>query len=122
MIITKNRIIELPTLIEFYHEEHKSLSILIIKKMADRMEFKLKIQKTSIQLLNPEPFAVIGLRRSDKNVFLEFYNENEIDKSRTVKTIKGKNPFIINRVNIAFEHDMDTKLIEYIIHSNELVN
>lgn len=122
MIINKNRVIELPTLIEFHHEEHKTLSFSIIKKMADKMEFKLKIQKASIQFLNPEPFAVIGLRRSQKNVFLEFYNENKINKDRIVKTIKGNNPFIINRVNISDENDIDTELIKYIIHSNELIN
>ena len=88
----------------------------------NKLDFKLKIQKASIQLLNPEPFAVIGLRRSKKNIFLEFYNETEIDKNRIVKTIKGNNSFIINRVDIASECDIDTELIEYIIHSNELIN
>lgn len=122
MIITKNRVMELPTLIEFHHKEHKSLSISIIKKMGDRIDFKLKIQKTSIQLLNPEPFAVIGIRRSKNDVFLEFYNEIEIDKNRIVKTIKGNNSFIINRVNIVAENDIDTELIEYMVHSNELLN
>jgi len=122
MIITKNRAIELPTLIKFHQEEHKSLSFSIIEKMDDKMDFKLKIQKASIQFLNPEPFAVIGLRRNHKNVFLEFYNEKKIDKDRIVKTIKGNNSFIINRVNISDENDIDTELIGYIIHSNELVN
>ena len=122
MIITKNRVMELPALIEFHREEHKSLSISIIKKIGDRIDFKLKIQKASVQLLNPEPFAVIGLRRSKKDVFLEFYNEIEIDNNRIVKTLKGNNSFIINRVNITAERDIDTELIEYIVHSNELVN
>jgi hypothetical protein len=122
MIITKNRVMELPTLIEFHREEHKSLSISIIKKIGDRIDFKLKIQKASVQLLNPEPFAVIGLRRSKKDIFLEFYNEIEIDNNKIVKTLKGNNSFIINRVNITAERDIDTELIEYIVHSNELVN
>lgn len=113
---------ELPTFIEFHHEEHKSLSISIIKKIGDRIDFELKIQKASVQLLNPKPFAVIGLRRSKKDVFLEFYNEIEIDKNRIVKTLKGNNSFIINRVNITAKHDIDTELIEYIVHSNELLN
>ena len=122
MLITKNRVMELATLIEFHHEEHESLSISIIKKVGDKINFKLKIQKASIQFLNPEPFAVIGLRRSKKDVFLEFYNEIEIDNNRIIKTVKGNNSFIINRVNISSDSDIDTELIDYIVHSDKLIN
>lgn len=122
MIINKGKINEVPTLIEFHHEEHRYLSLSIIRKVTDKIDCTLKIRKASIQFLNPRPFAVIGLRRSQKRVFLEFFSEHAIDEERIVKTIQADNSFVINRVNIALASDIDTELVAYILHSDELIN
>jgi len=122
MILEKENIGDLPHFIAFYHKEHKQLTILFLEKLAQALAFKLKIQKSSIQLLNPQPFAVIGLRKNQKQIFIEFYNETAIDNNRIINTIKGKNEYIINRVNIFDDRGIDSELIAFIIHSNDLIS
>lgn len=121
MIIQKERFKEIPTYINFHKKEHEILSKYFIEKVFNKIDFKLKIQKASIQLLNAAPFVVLGLRRSEKHIFIEFYNENIIDDKRIVKTLK-KDDNVINRVNISTTTDIDKQLVDFVIHSNYLIN
>lgn len=122
MIIEKERINNLPNYIDFCHEGHKKLSISFLEKIANEIDFRLKILKASIQLIKSQSFAVIGLRRSQEHIFIEFYSEALMDNTKIIKTIKGRNGFIINQVNISNDGDIDSELIRFIIHSCELLN
>jgi hypothetical protein len=122
LIIKKERLKELPNLFEFHHPEHQELSMFFLEKIAARLDFKLKIQRASIQLMNPHPFAVIGLRQSQSFIFIEFYNEVEVESKRVVKTLEGKNECIVNRVEIVHTNEIDSELLDFVVHSNSLLN
>lgn len=121
MIVTKDKIDKLPYLFHFHLHEHEVLSILLLNKMSKTMDFKLIFQKASIQLVNSEPFAVIGFRRSQKYIFLEFFNESKIENKRIIKTTKSKINLIINRVNIVTSDEIDTELLNWINDSYKML-
>ncbi len=121
MLVTKEQIKEIDNFLMFYKPKHKKLSIRILEEVANEIDFKLKIQKASIQLVTSQAFAVIGLRRSQESIFIEFYSKSKIDNDRIVKTIKGKNRLEINRINIFNENEINKELIKFILHSNELI-
>ncbi|MCP4130853.1 MAG: hypothetical protein GY754_07710 [bacterium] len=114
MIAAKDKIDNISNLLHFHQHEHEALTVFLIKKLPQTMDFKLKIQKASIQLVNAEPFAVIGFRRSQKSIFLEFYNKSEIKHDRIIKTTASKNKLIINRVTIAAIDEIDAEIINWV--------
>lgn len=122
MILSKKDIKENSHYFSFHQEEHEKLFLAVLLKVIDKLDFKLKIQKASIQLLNPDPFIVFGFRRNKKNIFLEFYHEESIKEARIIKSIKVQNSLYIHRVEISDEKDINKELLEYMVHSNALVN
>lgn len=121
MIISKNKINEISSLFHFHRENHKYLSISFLRKVAEELDFKLKLQKSTIHLIQEQSFAVIGFRRSTENIFIEFFHEDMIKNSRVVKNVLGRNGENINRIDIYCENDIDLELLEYIIHSSEMI-
>ncbi len=122
MIVDKDKIKSLHNFIDFHRPVHKKLPILLLEKIAYEIDFKMKVQKASIQLICSQPFAVIGLRQNQEHIFVEFYSEIKIDKARIVNITKGKSELLINRINLIKECEIDLELIKYILHSNELLN
>lgn len=122
MILQKENINSLTNLYDFKEAEHRILSILLLERLAQSLDFKLKIQKSSIQLLNAKAFAVIGFRRNHKHIFIEFYSKAGINSNRIISTVKDKNEYIINRINILEDNDIDAELIEFITCSNKLTS
>ncbi len=120
MTIDKAKRNELEKHFIFHQKEHEILTLALLDKFSNAFEFKLKVQKASIQLLNPQPFAVLGFRRSEKHIFIEFYTQTEIKNNRIVKTLKSENNLIINRVEIFTENDIDEELINWMKESSRI--
>ena len=99
----------------------RGIVIAILNQLEKEIEFKLKIQKASIQLCCLVPFAVIGFRRSKSFIFVEFYNSNKIDDQRIVKSITKLEKLIINRVNIFSPNEIDKQLLNWIKKSESVV-
>lgn len=122
MIAQQNQIQDLPTLFSFHQNEHQDLAIHLLRALAAKIDFNLKIQKASIQLVNDQPFAVLGFRRSQTHIFFEFYSAAEIKNGRIIKTLRAKDDLLINRVEIFTANDVDDELINWTIASNKLLN
>ena len=122
MIAQQNQIQDLPTLFSFHQHEHQELAIHLLRTLAAKMAFKLKLQKASIQLLNDKPFAVLGFRSSQTHIFYEFYSAAEIKNARIIKTLLAKDGLLINRVEIFTTNDVDDEVINWTIAANKLLN
>lgn len=122
MIAQQDQIEDLPTLFSFHQTEHQLLAVHLLNELATAIDFKLKIQKASIQLVDNKPFAVLGFRRSQKHIFFEFYNAEEINNPRIIKTLLAKNGYFINRVEIFTANDVDDELINWTSASSELLH
>lgn len=119
MMISSERLSELPTLFGFHFKEHEILSLHFLKAIAKRLPFKLKLQKATIHLIASESFAVIGFRRSQKHIFIEFYGEADLVNERIVRTVQARNGRKLHRINVSKKSDIDSQLIEFVIHSSE---
>jgi len=100
----------------------------LIKEMLKKMTFQIKILNASIQFTKEKTaFAVCGFRRSKGYFFVEFFNEESINNERIIREIKVaveaqalEKEYIISRVEIKEEKDIDGELIKWIIKSWEL--
>lgn len=96
------------------------LLMLLFNDLSLQFNFKLKIQKASIQLIHTLPFAVLGFRKSKDYCFLEFYSASEIDNSRIVKKTKHNDRLIIHTVNLLPDSNIDDNILTWIKNSYEL--
>ena len=62
MLHSNEKIDKLAELFNFHVPEHENLAVTLLKQLSKRIDFKLKIQKASIQLVSQKPFAVPGFR------------------------------------------------------------
>lgn len=60
---------------KFHHIEQERLTNILLRKLSYKINLQLKIQKSSIQLLNEQPYAVIGYRKNQLPIFIEFYSD-----------------------------------------------
>jgi hypothetical protein len=121
VIFTQDVIDHLPDVFHFHRPEHEELTHTLLQHAAAQIDFTLKIQKASIQLLAPAPFAVLGFRRSHAHIFVEFLHESEIEHARIIKTITSAKHAPLHRVNVATATDIDPELLAWIVHASTLV-
>lgn len=103
-------------------KQYSELILLFLSQLDKEVKFKLKIQKATIQLYHNVAFAVIGFRRSQSHVFIEFYNSDAICNPRIVKSItKPEHPkLVINRINVSSLHEIDIELLTWVKTSSLL--
>jgi hypothetical protein len=100
---------------------HSEKLLHLLNSLSSRLNYKLKIQRASIQLIHKAPFAVIAFRRKADHFFVEFYNDCIIEHDRIIKTNK-RSSLIIHTVNILTLSDIDDELLKWMERSFELVN
>jgi len=105
----------------------------LFNKLLEQITFEVKIQNASFHLITENIiFSACGFRRGKDYFFVEFYSEISIKDKRIVREVKRDNvnqgvyqgkkiEYIINRVEIRSENEIDEKLIEWIIKSYKLV-
>lgn len=93
----------------------------LLNRLSLQLNYQLKIQRASIQLIHNAPFAVIGFRRRSNHFFVEFYNDRIIENNRIVTRQDKGNSLIIHTVNVSTLSDIDNDLLKWIKHSFELV-
>ena len=96
------------------------LLLLFFNKLSLSIDFKIKIQKVSIQLTQKKPFAVVGFRKKCNYLIIEFYSDYPLDDNRIIKTNKTNNSKIIHTINVYKDSDIDDAIINWIIKSYEL--
>lgn len=104
----------------FHKAEHEALAVLFLSRIAPHVQFKLTLLKASMHLVDTEPFAVLGFRRSQAFIFVEFYNESEIASIRIDRTLPREDTRMIHRVNITSADDIDRELITWVLHSHRI--
>ncbi|HEX2995074.1 MAG TPA: hypothetical protein VHP14_09620 [Anaerolineales bacterium] len=100
---------------------HRDKLLSLLNALSSQLNYKIKIQRASIQLIHRRPFAVIGFRRKANCFFVEFYNDRIIESDRVIKT-NQRDSFIIHTVNVSMLSDIDDDLLEWMKHSSELVD
>ena len=98
----------------------------LIVNMQKRITFEIKMLNASMHFTkNNIIFSACGFRRKQKYFLIEFFSRTNINNKRIVKEIKNKytekNKYIINRVEIRDEYEIDNELIEWICDSYNLV-
>ena len=98
----------------------------LIANMQKKLAFEIKILNASIHFTKDNSiFSACGFRRRQNYFLVEFFSETNINNKRIVKEIKNKytekNKYIINRVEIRNESEIDNELIEWICNSYNLV-
>ena len=105
----------------------------LFNKLLEQITFEVGIRNSSIHLVaGNTTFSACGFRRSKDYFFVEFYSETSIKDKRIVSEVKRDNinkgvyqgkkiEYIISRVEIRSENEIDEKLIEWIIKSYKLV-
>ena len=92
-------------------------------KLREEISFEIKILNASIQFTKENlTFSACGFRRSKDYFFVEFYNKKSITDKRIVREVKhrgnvyqGKKiDYIISRVEVRNEIEIDEELIEWI--------
>ena len=115
---------------DFFNKfDREDLSIQIkklISNMQKKLVFKIKILNASIHFTKENKiFSACGFRRKQNYFLIEFFSKTKINNIRILKEIKNKytekNEFIINRIEIRKENDIDDELIEWICNSYNLV-
>lgn len=99
---------------------YSDLVFLLFDNLSKQLDFKLKIQKASIQLIHKFPFAVLGFRKSKDYFFVEFYYNSVIDNSRIIKTKMFGDSMIIHTVNLYSNSIIDDNIVNWIKSSYEL--
>lgn len=110
-------------LIDFFksdRQEYVELVFSLLESLSKQLEFKLKIQSASIQLIHKFPFAVVGFRKSKSYFFIEFYYNSVIDSHCIVKTTRLSNSVIIHTVNLSSESTIDDNIFDWIKSSYDL--
>lgn len=121
MIVSIDSIDNLGSLFNFHKVEHATLAHALLTALADKLDFKMKLQKATIHFMHRDSFGVIGFRRTQKGIFVEFYEKNQIISDRIIKRLIGKkNNQSIARVIINDINDIDSELICWIIESFKL--
>ena len=98
----------------------------LITNMQKKIVFEIKILNTSIHFtIENVIFSACGFRRKQNYSLIEFFSKARINNKRIVKEIKNKytekNKYIINRVEIRNENEIDDELIEWICSSYNLI-
>jgi len=98
----------------------------LISKMEKKIAFEIKMLNASIHFLKDNNiFSACGFRRRQKYFLVEFFSKTKINSKRVVMEIKNKytenNNYIINRVEISDENEIDNELIEWICGSYGLI-
>ena len=113
-----------------FNESYFAFSIdKLFNKLLEQIIFEVKIQNASIHLSKEKTtFSAIGFRKRVNYYFVEFYTDASINDKRIVKEVKRDNmyqgrkiEYIINRVEIRNENEINDKLIEWIIKSYKLM-
>lgn len=120
-MISSDHIVDLPDSFHFHVAQHATLSMFLLNRMAEKLSFRLKLQKATIQLIDGAAFAILGFRRSQQSIFVEFFTEKEVSSLRVERTVIGRNGKLINRVYLHVETDVDSELLQWLMHSNKLV-
>ena len=119
-IVTKTEIDKLADLFEFHVAGHEALALTVLRKVAGRLDFRLKLQKASIQLIDAAPsatpFAVLGFRRTKPFIFLEFYGAADLDDARIVQTIEYEGR-PLHRIHIATPDDVTEDVVAWVVDS-----
>lgn len=122
MILPSQKYQELEGTFQFHQVNHKTLVFHVIEQLSQKLGFKLKVQKASLQFLNKsKPFAVIALRRSKEFVFVEFYTEQSTQNNRIVREVMTSDGLIINRLLVEATDCYDAELEKWLIASSQLV-
>ena len=101
----------------------------LTNKLLEKISFEIKILNTSIQFTDENTtFSACGFRRNKDYFFVEFYNKDKITDKRIVREAKHNNVYqgkkigyIISRVEIRNEIEIDEELIGWIVESYKLV-
>jgi hypothetical protein len=91
-----------------------------LQKLSLRVDFSLKIQKASIQLINNAPFAVFAFRRKRDYFFVEFYSDIIINDESIVKTNIVDKSKIIHTINVCNGNNLEDRLLGWIEKSHSL--
>ena len=118
---TKDVIENASDALHFHRPEHENLARTLLHEVAGQIDFTLKIQKASIQLLAPIPFAVLGFRRIQAHIFVEFLHESVLEHARIIKTITSAKHPPLHRVHVVTAEDIDPELIAWIVHASTVV-
>ena len=95
---------------------------LLLNKLSQQIDFNVKIQKASIQLINKGAFAVLGFRKNMDSFFVEFYNAKQIENDRIAQMKRLNDSLIIHTVNISNSSEIDNMLISWIKQSDKLIS
>lgn len=98
---------------------HTTTVTKLLNALAGKVEFKLKNQKTSIQLIADVAFSVIGFRKNENQLFVEFYSEKTIS-SPGVKETGQREGWLIHRASLHGIDDINDELIQWIQNSYHL--
>ncbi|MCL2127736.1 MAG: hypothetical protein FWH38_05735 [Treponema sp.] len=109
----------------FIKFDKKDLSACIeklIANMQEKLVFEIKTLNASIHFTKENViFSACGFRRKQNYFIIEFISKTSLNNKRIVRGIKNKytekNGYIINRVEIRNENEIDNELIEWICNS-----
>jgi len=91
----------------------------LLNALARKVEFKLKIQRASIQLIADVAFSVIGFRKNGNRLFVEFYSGKTISIPR-VEEMGQRGGRLIYRASLNSIDDINEELIQWILNSYHL--
>jgi hypothetical protein len=103
------------------YSQYKQTCFHLLNTFSELVSFDIKIQKASIQLINPEPFAVLAFRKSITGIIIEFYNNGEIKSDRIIKTIKNVGKPTIRRMTIQNIEEIDEELMKWFANSYRIM-
>ncbi|MDF2613052.1 MAG: hypothetical protein K0S71_838 [Clostridia bacterium] len=86
------------------------------------VDYEILLKNQFGGIVNKKSFAVIGLRRKQRHVMIEFYSEYGINSSRIAKVHIKEEKRIVNRINITVIDEIDDELIEWLLSSYHIVS
>jgi hypothetical protein len=94
--------------------------VFFLDRLLFHLDFTIKIQNASIQLVHEVAFAALGFRKKKNLVFIEFYSDDEIKDNRIAAKYNKSDLMIIHTLNISALSNVDDQLMRWIIKSHEL--
>ena len=133
--ISQKEFIELFELFNKFNESYIAVAIdKLFNRLREQITFEAGMRNASIHLVKGNlTFSACGFRRSKDYFFVEFYNETSINNKRIVREVKRDNvnqgvyqgkkiKYIISRVEIRSENEIDDELIKWIFNSYKLID
>jgi len=121
-------------LFDKFNESYFAVSIdKLFNRLREQITFEVGMRNASIHLVTGNTtFSACGFRISKDYFFIEFYNETSINNKRIVREVKRDNvnqgvyqgkkiEYIISRVEIRSENEIDKELVEWLIKSYKLI-